>query len=62
VGGGKITVYNERTDSWEAMTDMQTAREQALVAAVNEKMMVVGGMVESSARGRTETDLVDILC
>ena len=62
VGGGKITVYNERTDSWEAMTDTQTAREQALVAAVNEKMMVVGGMVESSARGWTETDLVDILC
>ncbi len=66
VGGWKaskdtraITLYNERTDSWEAMGDMPTARCQALVAILNGKMMVVGGWV---VEGWTETDVVELLC
>ena len=47
--GGKddtdITVYNETTDSWEAMVDVPTVRRLALVAVLNGKMMVVGGTV-----------------
>ena len=68
VGGKKagknttaITVYNETTDSWEAMGDMPTARCQALVAILNGRMMVVGGIVG----GRwleTATDVVETLC
>ena len=49
-----ISVYNETTDSWEAMGNMPTARHWALVAILNGKMMVVGGL--------TETDVVEILC
>ena len=55
-----ITGYNETTDSWEAVGHMPTPRCMALVAILNEKMIVVGGDV-----GRnywTETDVVEILC
>ena len=55
-----ITGYNETTDTWEAVGHMPTPRCMALVAILNEKMMVVGGDV-----GRnywTETDVVEILC
>ena len=52
-----ISVYNETTDSWEAMGNMPTARHHALVAILNGKMMVVGGLVSL-----TETDVVEILC
>ena len=38
-----ISAYNEKTDSWETMADMPTARHHALVAIVSEKMMVIGG-------------------
>ena len=55
-----ITVYNETTDSWEAMGNMPTARRRALVAILNGKMMVVGGYV--GRWGLTETDVVEILC
>ena len=61
VGGWKasaISVYNETTNSWEAMGNMPTARRHALVAILNGKMMVVGGWVG----GWTETDIVEILC
>ena len=53
-----ISVYNETTDSWEAMGNMPTARHWALVAILNGKMMVVGGDVG----GWTATDVVEILC
>ena len=56
-----ITVYNERTDSWEAMEAMLTTRRWALVAILNGKMMVVGGRVEGLVVGWT-TDVVEILC
>ena len=54
-----ITVYNETTDSWEAMGDMLTGRSQALVAVLNGKM-VVGGWVGGYIG--TSTDVVEILC
>ena len=59
-----ISVYNETTDSWEAMGNMPTARYRALVAILNGKMMVVGGCVGGKVRGRwgTATDVVEILC
>ena len=61
-----ISFYNERTDSWVAVGDMPTARyhdrRHALVAILNGKMMVVGGLVEGRVRGCTETDVVEILC
>ena len=53
-----ISVYNETTDSWEAMGDMPTARRLALVAILNGKMMVVGGVVGLL----TVTDVVEIFC
>ena len=40
-----ISAYNEKTDSWETMADMPTARHRALVATVSGKMMVIGGEV-----------------
>ena len=64
VGGYKagytsaISVYNETTDSWEAMGNMPTARCLALVAILNGKMMVVGGLVRGLS---TTTDVVEIL-
>ena len=54
-----ITGYNETTDSWEAMGNMPTARRRALVAILNGKMMVVGGMVGVWG---TATDVVEIVC
>ena len=55
VGGHKhnadtatVAVYDEKTDSWETMGEMPTARHNTLVAIVNEKLMVVGGNVGSS--------------
>ena len=54
-----ISVYNETTDSWEAMGNMPTARCWALVAILNGKMMVVGGRVRGYG---TATDVVEILC
>ena len=54
-----ITVYNETTDSWKAMGRMPTARSEALVATLNEKILVVGGWAGS--RGIL-TDVVEILC
>ena len=64
VGGSyasAISVYNETTDSWEAMGNMPTARGWALVANLNGKMMVVGGRVGGLVLG-TATDIVEILC
>ena len=55
-----IMGYNERTDSWEPMGDIPTARCLALVAVINKKMMVVGGEV-GGWRG-IATDVVEILC
>ena len=55
-----ISVYNETTDSWEAMGNMPTARSEALVAILNGKMMVVGGCVGGWLV--TATDVVEILC
>ena len=55
-----ISVYKETTDSWEAMGDMPTARSEALVAILNGKMMVVGGMF--GCLMGTATDIVEILC
>ena len=54
-----ISVYNETTDSWEAMGNMPTARHWSLVAILNGKMMVVGGWVRGYG---TATDVVEILC
>ena len=54
-----ISVYNETTDSWEAMGDMPTARRVALVAILNGKMMVVGGTIGGYG---IDTDVVEILC
>ena len=51
-----ISAYNERTDSWEAMADMPTARHRALVVIASGKMMVIGGRV----RRWTELDTVEI--
>ena len=74
VGGHKtlkntstIIGYNERTDSWEAMGNMPTARCWALVAILNGKMIVVGGEVRGFrdlvvGETGTETDTVEILC
>ena len=65
VGGHKadftsaISVYNETTGSWEAMGNMPTARRWALVAILNGKMMVVGGLVGGCFV--TATDVVEIL-
>ena len=50
-----ISVYNEKTDSWETMADMPTARRLALVAITSGKMIVVGGRV-----GGTGLDTVEI--
>ena len=56
-----ITAYNETTDSWEAMANsMPTARDQALVAILDGKMMVVGGSV-GEGHG-IATNVVEILC
>ena len=58
-----ISSYNERTDSWiDTPVARYHARHHALVAILNGKMMVVGGMVDSRVRGSTETDVVEILC
>ena len=54
-----ITVYNETTDSWEAMGDMSTGRRLALVAVLNGKMVVVGGWVGGYIG--TSTDVVEII-
>ena len=54
-----ITGYNETTDSWEAIGHMPTARDLALVAILNGRMMVVGGLVGGWG---TATDVVEILC
>ena len=69
VGGGlfsstsAITVYNETTDSWEAMGNMPTAQRWALVAILNGKMMVVGGKVGGKVGGWwTITNIVELLC
>ena len=55
-----ITGYNKTTDSWEAMGEIPTARRWALVAILNGKMMVVGGLV--GGKCGTATDVVEILC
>ena len=61
-----ISFYNEITDSWVAVGDIPTARyharRHALVAVLNGKMMVVGGLVESRVRGCIETDVVEVFC
>ena len=76
VGGvetSTINVYNETTDSWKAMGHMPTARLRALVAILNGKMMVVGGVVGSIGGlvrmmvggifgGGWGSDVVEILC
>ena len=54
-----IVAYNERTDSWENMIRMTTARYRALVAVLNGKIMVVGG--ENNPSSRNEMDVVEIL-
>ena len=42
-----ISAYNDKTDSWETIADMPTARRLALVAVVSGKMMVIGGVGET---------------
>ena len=70
VGGRKLTyggfvdttaifVYDEKTDSWEAMGDMPTARHNTIVAIVSGKMMVVGGAL--GRYGDTYSDVVEML-
>ena len=60
---GAITIYNESSDSWEAVGDMPTARRYALVAILNGKMMVVGGRVGGLwVADWTATDIVEMLC
>ena len=60
---GTITVYNARTDSWETIGDMPTARCRILVAILNGKMMAVGGCIRGWVRGLwTETNAVEIMC
>ena len=54
-----ISVYNEKTDSWETMADMPKARRLALVAIVSGKMMVIGGVVRGWVGG-TVLDTVEI--
>ena len=67
VGGWKagkstraITIYNARNDSWESMGNMPTTQRRALVAALNGKMMVVGG--EVGEWWCNDTDVVELLC
>ena len=69
-----INVYNETTDSWEAMGDMPTARRLSLVAILDGKMMVVGGLVGGMDGGldrwvhvgffadNLKTGVVEMLC
>lgn len=54
---GTTAIYNDETDSWEAVEDMQTARSDTLVATVNEKMIVVGG----SGHGSRLISVVEVL-
>ena len=46
-----ISAYNEKTDSWETMADIPTARCLALVAIVSGKLMVIGGVVGGQVGG-----------
>ena len=55
-----IFIYNEQTNSWEIMEHIPTARCTALVAIVNEKMMVIGGKVVGYS-GMTNTNVVEML-
>ena len=55
-----ISAYNEKTDSWETMADMPTARRLALVATVSGKMMVIGGVVRGWVGDWTALDTVEI--
>ena len=57
-----IAVYNETTDSWDAMGHMPTARSEALVAILNGKMIVVGGDVGGGLYVGTATDVLEIFC
>ena len=50
-----VSAYNERTDSWQPMANMPTARRHALVASISRKMIVVGGEI-----GGGWTDAVEI--
>jgi len=54
---GTTAVYNDETDSWEAVEDMPTARSDTLVATLNEKMIVVGG----SGHGARLINVVEVL-
>lgn len=54
---GTTAIYNDETDSWEAVEDMPTARSDTLVATVNEKMIVVGG----SGHGSRLINVVEVL-
>ena len=56
-----ISVYNEKTNSWETMVDMPTARELALVAIVCGKMMVIGGLVGVAALDTVEIPVGTVL-
>ena len=55
-----IIGYSEKTDSWEAIGELPTARRWALVVVLNGKMMVVGGQVGGLVW--TKTNVVEILC
>ena len=62
-----IAIYNEATGSWEDMGNMPTDRYWALVAILNGKMMVVGGVVGSwmvivGTVVLTATDAAEIFC
>ena len=67
VGGWKddavvtsIFIYDEQMNSWEIMEHIPTARYTALVAIVNEKMMVIGGKVVGYS-GKHNTAIVEML-
>ena len=56
-----IITYDERTDSWQAMADMPTARCLALAATVSGKVMVIGGAIGDLGReNKLKIDFVQI--
>ena len=54
-----VSSYDEKTDSWQTMANMPTARREPLVAVISGKMMVVGGVV-GGFYNRTELDAVEV--
>ena len=53
-----VAVYDEKTESWETMGEMPTARRYALVAIVKEKLIVIGGIILETS----SLNVVEMLC